>query len=155
MMKPTTLTISRILFPCLFLPILLLIGISCGKSSREAAITEIRQTEKEFAEMAEKEGIAAAFSYYFADSGVISYGDTILRGRSAVIGHYSHPKYKNARLTWAPEFVDASASGDLGYTYGRYTFTARDSAGTIHESNGIFHTVWKRQADGSWKFVWD
>jgi ketosteroid isomerase-like protein len=48
-----------------------------------------------------------------------------------------------------------SACGDLGYTWGSYTFTATDSLGATHRSEGIFHTVWKRQPDGSWKFVWD
>ena len=58
-------------------------------------------------------------------------------------------------LVWKPDYVDVSESGDLAYTYGKYTFTSRDSTGRKVVSKGIFHTVWKRQEDGSWKFVWD
>jgi len=43
----------------------------------------------------------------------------------------------------------------MAYTYGKYTMTIIDSAGESKVSNGIFHTVWKKQKDGSWKFVWD
>lgn len=61
----------------------------------------------------------------------------------------------NVSLEWKPDFVDVAASGDLGYTYGKYTYTSIDSAGNELVSKGVFHTVWKRQPNGSWKFVWD
>jgi hypothetical protein len=33
---------------------------------------------------------------------------------------------------------------------------AKDNNGKIKEkNNGIFHPVWKKQAEGSWKYVWD
>ena len=64
-------------------------------------------------------------------------------------------KLMDENLSWKPDFVDVSASGDLGYTYGHFTYSYTDSTGTIMESSGVFHTVWKRQADGSWLFVWD
>ena len=58
-------------------------------------------------------------------------------------------------LKWKPDFVDVAASGDLGYTYGHYTYSYIDSTGKAAEDKGIFHTVWKRQPDGNWRFVWD
>ena len=56
-------------------------------------------------------------------------------------------------LQWSPEFADVS--GNLGYTYGPFTFSLKDSTGKVNEVKGIFHTVWKKQKDGRWKFVWD
>lgn len=58
-------------------------------------------------------------------------------------------------LQWDADFVDVSKSGELAYTYGKYTFTAIDSTGKTIDDKGIFHTVWKKQKDGKWKFVWD
>lgn len=46
-------------------------------------------------------------------------------------------------------------SGDLAYTYGKYNFSALSTNGEKISSTGIFHTVWKKQDDGSWKYVWD
>jgi ketosteroid isomerase-like protein len=31
----------------------------------------------------------------------------------------------------------------------------KDSVGNKKDFKGIFHTVWKKQKDGSWKYVWD
>jgi ketosteroid isomerase-like protein len=58
-------------------------------------------------------------------------------------------------LKWTPDFIDVAASCDLGYTYGKYTFAVTDSTGKVNESRGYFHTVWKKQKDGNWRFVWD
>ncbi|MCX6240170.1 MAG: hypothetical protein NTY07_21955, partial [Bacteroidia bacterium] len=79
---------------------------------------------------------------------------TAHKGKEAIRKQYaSFPR--KAKLDWAPDFADVSASGDLGYTYGKYTLTSTDSIGNITQSGGIFHTVWKRQPDGQWRFVWD
>ena len=116
---------------------------------------EIVATEKAFAGMAKKEGVAAAFTYYAAENAAINYNDKLIKGRSSIKAHYSDKKYKDVTLEWAPDFVDASASGDLGYTYGNYTFIRKDSTGKTETFKGIFHTVWKKQTDGTWRFVWD
>ena len=31
----------------------------------------------------------------------------------------------------------------------------KDSTGKTNENRGAFHTVWKKQKDGSWRYVWD
>ena len=43
----------------------------------------------------------------------------------------------------------------MAYTYGEYEFTSLDTLGKSKVSKGIFHTVWKRQGDGTWKYVYD
>jgi ketosteroid isomerase-like protein len=117
--------------------------------------TEIVETEKAFAAMAKKEGIAAAFTYYAAEDAAINYKDKLIKGRNEIKAHYSDKKYNDVSLEWTPDFVDASSSGDLGYTYGNYTYIKKDSTGTTETFKGIFHTVWKKQTDGTWRFVWD
>lgn len=116
---------------------------------------EVMQTEWAFAKMAKETGIKEAFFAYAADSAVLYRNDKILKGRPAFTKYFSNPIWKNVTLSWQAEFVDVSKSGDLAYTYGSYTFMSKDSAGNVSESSGIFHTVWKKQQNGSWKFVWD
>ena len=53
------------------------------------------------------------------------------------------------------DYIDVAASGDLAYSYGDYQFSALNENNEPVEASGIFHTVWKRQSDGSWKYVWD
>ncbi len=118
--------------------------------------TEIEQAEKEFDKMASEKGIEEAF-WFFADSNaVIKRGnDSLVHGKEGIRNFYSGAYYKTATVTWSPDFIDASASGDMGYTYGKYTWRSKDSTGAVTEAKGVFHTVWKKQPDGSWKYVWD
>ena len=121
----------------------------------EKAKKEIEATEKEFAILCRNEGIEAAFFKYAADDAVIHRDNKIIKGKSAIREFYKDRPLKNSSLVWVPEFVTVSTSCDLGYTYGNFVYTSRDSLGKINEFKGIFHTVWKKQPNGVWRFVWD
>ena len=89
--------------------------------------------------------------------------NNLLRNNNLVIdkkeitNHFENQPSKNTEvsLTWKSDFVEVAASGDLVYTYGKYTYSFVDADGNTIENKGVFHTVWKRQLDGTWKFVWD
>ena len=126
------------------------------KISLEKWKNEILETEQNFAKMAMEKGIDKAFLFYAADDAVLIRNNELVIGKNAITKHFENQKSNNdVSLTWEPDFVDVAKSGDLGYTYGKYIFTSTDSNGNKVESNGVFHTVWKRQPDGTWKFVWD
>jgi ketosteroid isomerase-like protein len=132
-------------------------SMPANKDSIEAWKKEVLNTELAFANMAKEEGVPAAFNYFAAEDAVLLRGETLLQGKSAIATHYEKNKalWEKAKLDWKPDFIDVSKSGDLAYTYGSYAFSAPDSSGVESTSRGVFHTVWKRQDDGSWKFVWD
>ena len=116
---------------------------------------EVIKTEKEFKKMAKEKGVAEAF-YFFADEkAVIKRENKIIKGPAAIKSFYNKNTLPETSLQWTPDFVEVSASGDLAYTYGKFTYSAIDSNGKAIETNGIFHTVWKKQKDGTWKYVWD
>jgi ketosteroid isomerase-like protein len=139
--------------------ILVLILSSCSMDEKQNIDNwkkEIVDTEHAFAEMAKTDGIAKAFTTFAADDAVLLRNNNLIKGKGEVKASLEKRFASgNALLTWAPDFVDVSASGDLGYTYGKYVYTATDSLGNTQSNEGIFHTVWKRQSDGAWKFVWD
>lgn len=82
-------------------------------------------------------------------------GSYVIHGKDSIKNFYAAPRFKEVVLQWKPDYVEVSASADLGYTYGKYTYSAPDSSGKKTVSKGIFHTVWKKQANGEWRFVWD
>ena len=137
---------------CLFLSIL-----SCETKNNGELIEkwkqEILESEENFAKMVQNEGIHNAFVAYAADDAVLMRNNTVIKGKKAIDEHYKGVDTKS--LTWTADFIEVSSSGDLGYTYGTYHYTFNDSLGNEQVDTGIFHTVWKRQSDGSWKFVWD
>lgn len=134
----------------------LLILCACGKDNKEKAKGEIAKAEKEFEKMAAEKGIGEAFWYYADTAAVIKRkNDSLIKGKEGIRNFYSAPFYKTASVNWSPDYVNVSEGGDLGYTFGKYVWKTKDSAGKVNEFKGVFHTVWKRQADGSWRYLWD
>lgn len=136
----------------------ILTSFSCSDQTEKQAVwkKEIIETEKSFADLALKDGISAAFLTFADEGAVLSRNNEIISGHKNMKEWFDgRPQAEGSTLSWKPDFVDISSSGDLGYTYGTYTYTSLDSLGNEQQSSGIFHTVWKRQSDGSWKFVWD
>ncbi|HEY4617747.1 MAG TPA: DUF4440 domain-containing protein [Flavobacterium sp.] len=144
------------LVPC----VILMVVCSCNSDKNQKTElqlkAEITEAEKDFEKMVSEKGIAEGF-YQFADSEAVikRENDILIIGKNNIRKYYSDPKYKTASVSWTPDFVQVSKDGDLGYTYGKYVWTSKDSLGKEHVSKGIFHTVWKKQNDGSWKYVWD
>jgi len=105
----------------------------------------------------EKEGIPKAFLTDAAEDAVLMRKNTLVIGKTGIAQQFENEDTSGHKVSLSrkPDFVDASNSGDLGYTYDTFTYPSQDSLGQINELNGVFHTVWKRQADGNWCFVWD
>ncbi|MER8124725.1 hypothetical protein ABS198_20810, partial [Acinetobacter baumannii] len=59
----------------------------------------------------------------------------------------ARPDKPNPPLVWWPVWAGVARSGDLGFTSGPSTFDGKP--------NGWFFTVWTRQPDGGWKWVYD
>jgi ketosteroid isomerase-like protein len=139
--------------------ILSIILIGCNKSKTNENKTlwksQILKVEQDFNDLAQKEGLIIAFETYAAPDGIIKRGGKTIKGRAAITEWYRKDSRPNETLNWKPVFVDVSASGDLAYTYGGAVLTSIDSTGKKIERIGEFHTIWKRQEDGNWKFVWD
>lgn len=65
-------------------------------------------------------------------------------------------KDANFNFTFAADKVDVAEAGDMAVAQGRFTETYTDPATKQVKSNkGSFLTVYKKQADGSWKAVQD
>ncbi|MEO5582759.1 MAG: hypothetical protein ABIR66_08705 [Saprospiraceae bacterium] len=124
------------------------------KSNIGIAIQEIRDVETAFAKSAEQNGLAVAFYEYAAPDAVINRG-TLIKGPEAIKSFYLPDEKSGVKLRWKPDYIDVSSSSDLGYTYGSFNRSVPDSTGKIISTSGTFHTVWKKQKDGSWKYVWD
>lgn len=143
-----------------YLSFLLLLGFACtnpqvtGPDLQQIKL-DIQKTEAAFAAMAKEQGVGAAFTAFAAEDAVISRNNRLIKGKAAISDYFAQSFDPSASLEWSPEYVDVAASGDLAYTYGPYTFKVTGPQGQESVNQGYFHTVWKKQADGSWKFVWD
>jgi ketosteroid isomerase-like protein len=106
--------------------------------------------EAQFAADTAKGG-GPAFAAWFAPDAV-----TLANGKAAIIGHDAIAAGAtwtpaNYQLTWKPEGARMSQSGDMGYTWGHYDGVSKDSEGNSVKTSGRYMTLWKKQADGTWK----
>ncbi len=127
---------------------------ACSRAPDPAqARAAIRAADSAFAAATKARG-ADGWMEYVADSGVqVTPGRNVV-GRAA-IREYVAPLNDTARtLTWMPTSSEASEDGTLGYTIGRWERTFRTKDTTL-VSRGSYVTIWRKQADGSWKFVVD
>ena len=116
---------------------------------------EIVAIEKAFNDKAAAEGIKAAFLHFAHDSAAINRAGKIYKGKEAIATYFDQQTMRESKLTWQPEFVEVAEGGDMAYTYGPYQFSGiSDSGDTVHYE-GLFHTVWKRNEAGEWRFVYD
>ena len=135
----------------------LIFVIACEqKINKEEVRQEVYQTEKAFEKMSAENGLQEAFYFFASDSAVIKrQNDTLIIGKKNIKSYYGNPAFKMAKVTWTPDFIDVSESGDLAYSYGKYLWKIWSDGGDTADYIGVFQTIWKKQEDGKWKYVWD
>jgi ketosteroid isomerase-like protein len=116
------------------------------------ALTDMMRTEQRFAARALVVGWKQAFLEYFDDGAVAFNGDQTEPAKDQFRRQPDPPK--DRRLIWEPRYGDIAASGDFGYLTGpvRRIVPGQNNGQPFHS---IYASVWKRQADGSFKVVMD
>jgi ketosteroid isomerase-like protein len=111
-------------------------------------VAQVRAAETAFAKsMADRN--LAAFTALLADEAVFFGGKGVMRGRAAVAADWKRFfDGAAAPFSWAPAEVEVLPSGNVGFTSG----PVYDPKG---QRIGTFNSVWQRQADGSWKIIFD
>lgn len=101
--------------------------------------------ERAFAADAPSMGIAGSFNKWSTPDAILIGGGQVLRIGEA---YPDGPRPADEPLLeWWPNFAGISQAGDMGFTTGGVQLGGRRT--------GHYFTVWKRQPDGSWKWVYD
>lgn len=118
---------------------------ACGRADVAPDAGPVIAAERAFAAEAARIGWVEAFEAHSTD-------DAILLGAGPENAHASLAGIDAANrgdtsLAWGPDFAGISRGGDFGFTTGPYN---GDGA-----AFGQYFTVWRRQADGTWKWIYD
>lgn len=106
---------------------------------------EVAAAERAFAADALERGVGPSFVTWAAPDGIVLEPDPA----NAREVYARRPVKPDApKLRWWPVHAAAARSGDLAFDTGPWVYGE-------NEAHGWFFTVWKRQADGSWKWVLD
>jgi ketosteroid isomerase-like protein len=112
---------------------------------------DVFDIEMQFSKASLEKGFRSANLVYAADSS-FCFRPRLMNARQWAEG--LKVQDSSYSITWYPSFIDMSEAGDLGYATGPF-----DNVSTIPgdsaANHGQFVTVWKRQPDGSLKFIMD
>jgi ketosteroid isomerase-like protein len=130
--------------------VVILVGST--KADEQADIAALLKVDRDFYQASLTKG-AQAFADFAEENATEDLGGDVVRGRSEILkwykNDYAQPGFS---LVWNPD--GAVIAGELSVTHGHFEFHERTD-GADKKVAGQYVTVWRKQKDGSWKFVWD
>lgn len=103
----------------------------------------IVEAERAFAADGMARGVRDSFLAHMSDDAIV-FGPAPTGAKAL---YSARPPSKPGVLDWWPVWAGIARSGDLGFTTGPYTVNGQLGA--------FYFTVWKKQADGTWKWIFD
>ncbi len=126
--------------------------ISCKAAPKpepkKISVDEIIEADLAFSDMSKQSGMKNAFIDYVDNEGVLLRPDHLPVKGADAIDFLSQVNDTSYKVSWVPEGAQIAKSGDMGFTYGVYTLEGEDTT-----LKGTYVNIWKKQADGKWKFV--
>ena len=133
-----------------------LAGMAMSGCAHQASVQEeLLAADRAFSDRSLEIGAGPAFVEFASDDvRAFPSGGETLKGKPA-LSEWTSDWSRERSISWEPEEAFASASGDLGYTWGYATFEREDETGAPVLSYGKYVTIWRRQTDGEWKWIAD
>ena len=126
-------------------------GAAAHQAAQGSPSSFVADAERGFAATMARRDFAAFPSFISEEAIVLGNegGTQILRGRRAIADAWK-PYFDGAQppFSWEPETVEVLASGTLAISSG----PVRDPDG---KQIGTFNSIWRREADGEWRVVFD
>ncbi|MGE5428650.1 MAG: YybH family protein [Methylococcaceae bacterium] len=135
----------------LTLAIIIILINACSKNQQKPDPNVLMNADIAFSDYSAKHGIQKAFIEFAHDSVVLlKPGRMPMEGLQSLIDSYKGRSDSNKLLTWKPIKALIAESGELGYTYGIWTFIAASDT-----TKGTYLTIWKKNNKGEWKYIAD
>jgi ketosteroid isomerase-like protein len=113
-------------------------------------------TDKNFYKVSTQKGLGNAFIDFADDSVIIIRNKEFpIIGKAELVKYYLNHESDIKSLYWEPVRAEVSPDGQLGYTFGKWEYRDVDKNGKKDTEYGNYLTVWKKQKDNSWKYVYD
>ena len=114
------------------------------------------QLDQEFDQATADKGVEGWVAYFAENGSLLPESGPPTTGpeaiRKAMEPLLSDPENS---LRWQPTRAEILIPGVLGYTVGRFQRRTRNPEGQKLLLEGSYGTIWRKQADGSWKIVLD
>ncbi len=111
---------------------------------------ELLDADRSFSKMSEMQGMRTAYMSYIDSNGVLLRPNNLPVTGGDAVDLISQSNDSTYIMTWEPKSASIAASGELGYTYGIYSYKIKNTDTVLF---GTYVTIWKKQPDDKWKFV--
>jgi uncharacterized protein (TIGR02246 family) len=133
--------------------------LSCNQSKKidtKAEGEKLMQLSKEWSQVASTKDIEKTLSYWADNAVLMSAGQPPLKGKQAIRQMIEESfKIPGFRISWQPQSVEVSESGDIAYMIEDSQISYSDSTGKPTTITNKAVSIWHKQKDGSWKNVVD
>jgi ketosteroid isomerase-like protein len=134
-----------------------LMALACLAGTTNAladAADEVRCSEIGFSLAAEQRDADRFASFIDTDARFV--GTSVRRGVEAIVSDWAaFFEFGGPSIKWRPQFVEVLEDGRLALTRGPYRVASLAEDGAIVERWGTFNSVWRLNADGKWRVVFD
>lgn len=125
---------------------LAVLAVPFAAQAEEPSAAPVVEAERAFARDGLALGITASFNRWAVPEAVMIAG-----GRAQTVRQVYPPDVPRPadepRLEWWPNFAGIARSGELGFTTGGVAVNG--------QRTGHYFTIWKKQPDGNWRWVYD
>ena len=139
----------------LLLSALVLVLTATAAVQRPVSSDVLLEADRAFSAAVAEGGADAWAAWFAADGAMVQEGVGEVRGRATIREFMAALDDPGVSLQWEPDRADIARSGDLGWTTGHYVSASVAADGTPRRAEGIYVSIWRRQADGGWKVVMD
>jgi len=143
---------------CLIILVVSIALAGCKENNVDTKSEEekLMQLSRDWSKSAATDSIEKTLSYWAEDAIVMSPGEPALKGKQAIRGMIEGTsKIPGFKISWEPLSVVVSKSGDMAYMIEQNQITVNDSLGNPITQYNKAVTIWRKEADGSWKNVVD
>ncbi len=131
--------------------LVLSVGCQGPAGLSEADRTAIRQGDENYVKLANAKDFKGAAALYAEDAIVLPPNQAAVQGRAAIQAALETSPVSNFQL----QILEIEGRGDLAYERGTYSETVTTTGAAPIEDRGKYLTIWRKQADGSWKMLRD
>jgi uncharacterized protein (TIGR02246 family) len=141
---------------CLLIGCVGLLGIApgCSQDTSAADAQTIKTNTEAWSKAGEAKDSAKFATFYSDDATVMVPNEPIIRGMDSIKAVFT-PMMQDPSFALTFKADKVEVSGSLAYSQGPYSMTATARDAKPHVDTGKYLTVWKKQADGSWKALED
>ena len=114
----------------------------------------VMQADRDFNSDFAKRRVEGWVSWFDTAGVQVTREGTVPKGHDQIRAHMTKAFPDTAQvLDWRPTTAEVSGDGTMAYTIGTWNFWVRGRDSAASAATGHYLTVWRRQADKSWK-VW-